>query len=478
MHRWLSFLKYCITGGLNTGLSYLVYAICIGIVRLSYPYALAVGYVTGMVSSLLINTFWTFGKTTLRSQYVWKFGVVNLLLLLLSEGSLHLLIQRFHLSAYLAQALNLIPFTLLGYVLNQCFVYTDPHENELSKSNETSNSRGVLIAMMDAQTPFRKKRISVVIPCYNEELVVQETYRRLTETMRQIPFEYELIFVNDGSKDRTAELLNEIANHDFCVKVIDFSRNFGHQIAVTAGIEHASGDAVVLIDADLQDPPELIHDFIQKWEEGYDVVYAIRQRREGESKFKLLTAAMFYRLMQKMTEIPIPLDTGDFRLMDRKVVDSLKQLQEHHRFIRGLVSWVGYKQIGIPYVRAERFAGETKYPLRKMIKFAIDGITSFSFKPLQMATKLGIYSSLLGFIGVLLILYLRLFTQQTIQGWTSLMVVILFMGGIQLFMLGIIGEYLGRIYDEVRDRPLYLVKSKTNFADSSAPSKSQVEINH
>jgi glycosyltransferase involved in cell wall biosynthesis len=327
--------------------------------------------------------------------------------------------------------------------------------------------------MMEFQhSPFQKKCISVVIPCYNEELVLRETHKRLTQTMSRLDYEYELIFVNDGSKDSTIDILQEIANTDMHVKVLDFSRNFGHQIAVTAGIHHASGDAVVLIDSDLQDPPELIEQFVEKWEEGYDVVYAVRRKREGESKFKLWTAALFYRTMYKMTDIDIPLDTGDFRLMDRKVVDSLNQLPEHHRFIRGLVSWVGFRQIGIPYDRAERFAGESKYPLKKMIKFAIDGITSFSFKPLQMATKLGMYSALVGFIGILLILFLRLFTNQTIQGWASIMVVILFMGGVQLLMLGIIGEYLGRIYDEVRGRPLYLLRSKTNFDEAPAATTS------
>lgn len=305
--------------------------------------------------------------------------------------------------------------------------------------------------------------VSVVIPAYNEELVIEETCSRLIRVMDQLHFPYELLFVNDGSRDNTYRILERLAGEIPNVKVLDFSRNFGHQIAVTAGIDHAVGDVVILIDADLQDPPELIADFLEKWREGYDVVYAVRMRREGETWFKRLTAKLFYRMLRKMTEIEIPVDTGDFRLMDRSVVESLRTIKEKHRFIRGLVSWVGFRQIGVPYERAERFAGESKYPLRKMLKFSLDGITSFSFRPLQWASKLGMASSGIGFLFILVLLYLKIFTTLTIQGWTSLMVVVLFLGGIQLFMLGVLGEYIGRIYDEVRDRPLYLIRERKNF---------------
>ncbi|MCF8566472.1 glycosyltransferase family 2 protein [Alicyclobacillus tolerans] len=307
--------------------------------------------------------------------------------------------------------------------------------------------------------------LSVVVPAYNEALVIEATYARLKQTLENLGVNFELIFVNDGSSDETLQILADLARRDDLVKVIDFSRNFGHQIAVTAGIEHAQGDVVILIDADLQDPPELIGEFLGKWRQGYDVVYAKRVQRQGETWFKRATAKLFYRTLRSMTEIDIPMDTGDFRLMNRNVVDSLLSIREKHRFIRGLVSWVGFKQIGVPYERAERLAGESKYPLRKMIRFAIDGITSFSFKPLQFASTLGFWSAGIGFVAILAILYLKLFTRQTIQGWTSMMVVTLFLGGIQLIMLGVLGEYIGRIYDEVRDRPLYLVRARYNLSN-------------
>jgi polyisoprenyl-phosphate glycosyltransferase len=307
------------------------------------------------------------------------------------------------------------------------------------------------------------QRISVVVPAYNEELVINETHKRLNDALSSIAVDYEIIYVNDGSRDKTIEILKEIGAKDSHVRILNFSRNFGHQVAVTAGIQHATGDAVVLIDADLQDPPELIKEFVRKWQEGYDVVYAIRKSRAGETWFKKITAAIYYRTLRKLIDIEIPLDTGDFRLMSRKVVDSLNAMPERHRFIRGLVSWVGFKQIGVEYERQERFAGETKYPLKKMIKFALDGITAFSFKPLQLASWLGVYAALIGFVGILAIIALKFLTEVTVQGWSSLMVVVLFIGGVQLGILGIMGEYLGRIYDEVRGRPLYLLQERIGF---------------
>lgn len=305
--------------------------------------------------------------------------------------------------------------------------------------------------------------LSIVIPTYNEELVIHVLYHRLREVLDQLSIPYELIFVNDGSKDQTLRELMKLAREHSEVKVIDFSRNFGHQIAVTAGMDHSQGDAVVIMDADLQDSPQLIKEFVAKWRDGYDVVYAIREERKGETVFKRATAKLFYRTMQRLTDVHIPLDTGDFRLMNRNVVDSLTAIHERHRFIRGLVAWAGYSQIGVPYVRDERYAGETKYPLKKMIKFALDGITSFSFKPLQWATKVGFTVALLGFISAIVIVYEKIFTNVTIQGWASIMVALLVIGGMQLLVLGIVGEYIGRIYDEVRARPLYLIQDLYNF---------------
>ncbi len=305
--------------------------------------------------------------------------------------------------------------------------------------------------------------VSVIIPAYNEELAIEATFHRLQTVLFNLQVPYELIFVNDGSTDGTLEKLLNLSRIDSEIKIIDFSRNFGHQIAVTAGIHKAKGDVVVLIDADLQDPPELIRDFLLKWNEGYDVVYAVRSKRQGESRFKKWTARWFYRTLRGLTDIDIPIDTGDFRLMSRNVVNSLCSLNEHQPFVRGLVSWVGFRQIGVEYVRADRIAGESKYPLKKMVRLSVDGITSFSFKPLQLATKLGFLVAAFGFIGALIVIYMKLFTNLTVHGWTSLMIVTIFIGGIQLIMLGVVGEYISRIYDEVRRRPLYIVKNQYNF---------------
>ena len=322
---------------------------------------------------------------------------------------------------------------------------------------------GIAIKEPPKPRQLEKPFVSVVVPAYNEAEVIAVTCSRLQKVMNNLDVPYELIFVNDGSRDETILRLSELSARHPEVKVLDFSRNFGHQVAVTAGIDYAAGDVVVLIDADLQDPPELIADFLDKWREGYDVVYAVRSERKGESWFKKATAKWFYRLLNRMTDVDIPVDTGDFRLMSRPVVDSLKQIPERHRFIRGLVAWVGFHQIGIPYVRANRYAGTSKYPLKKMIKFSLDGITSFSFKPLQFATKLGFVVALVGFLLAIVIVCEKLFTRFTVQGWTSIMVVVLFLGGIQLIMLGVLGEYVGRIYDEVRGRPLYIVRKTINL---------------
>ncbi|EST13496.1 glycosyltransferase family 2 protein [Sporolactobacillus laevolacticus] len=310
-------------------------------------------------------------------------------------------------------------------------------------------------------------KYSVVVPVYNEEKVIYESYKRLKTVMDRTYERYELLFVNDGSRDRTSEMLNYISKGDTNVKVIEFSRNFGHQIAITAGMDYASGQAVVVIDADLQDPPELILKMIEKWQEGYDVVYGKRVERKGETFFKKMTASLFYRTLRMSTEIDIPLDTGDFRLIDRRVCEEMKRIPEKNRFIRGLVSWVGFKQTAIEYIRDERFAGETKYPLKKMLKLSVDGLTSFSYKPLKLATYGGALLSIAGFAYMIIALALKLFTSSTVPGWTSLIVIQLLFSGFTLFILGVIGEYIGRIYDETKDRPLYIVKEAKGFSTAN-----------
>jgi len=305
--------------------------------------------------------------------------------------------------------------------------------------------------------------LSVVAPCFNEEGVLHELYRRVSHVLDGAGEAWELVLVNDGSRDRTPEIMRELHAADPRVKVVDFARNFGHQIAVTAGMDYARGDAVVLIDADLQDPPELILEMLAKWREGYEVVYAIRAERKGETWFKEFTAKAFYRIIYKITDIDIPMDTGDFRLMDRKVVNALKTMKEKHRFMRGMSVWVGFRQTGVKYVRAERYAGETKYPLKKMLKFAMDGITSFSYLPLQLATYVGFASALIAVVGIIITIILRLSGSHAFFGQATTLVSVLFLGGVQLISLGIIGEYLGRIYDEVKGRPLYIVREALGF---------------
>lgn len=303
-----------------------------------------------------------------------------------------------------------------------------------------------------------KVKYSIVIPVFNEEEVIEHTYERIKTVMKNADGNYELLFINDGSRDRSVEILLNLSEQDNRIKIVDFSRNFGHQIAITAGMDYALGDAIVIIDADLQDPPELILEMIQKWKEGYDVVYAKRTARKGETFFKKQTASAFYRTLRAMTEIEIPIDTGDFRLIDRKVCNQMKNIHEKNRFVRGLVSWVGFKQSAVEYERDERFAGETKYPLKRMLKLSLDGITSFSYKPLKLANYLGASLSVIGFVYMLIVLYQKLFTTTTVTGWSSIIVIQLFFSGITLMMLGVIGEYIGRIYDEAKGRPLYIVK--------------------
>lgn len=310
-------------------------------------------------------------------------------------------------------------------------------------------------------------RYSIVVPVYNEEEVIQETYKRLTKIMEETKESYEIIFINDGSRDRTLELAEQICNQDKQVKVLNFSRNFGHQIAVTAGMEYSCGQAVVIIDADLQDPPEVILKMIEKWKEGYDVVYGKRIKRKGETAFKKITAKCFYRFLDSMTNVNIPVDTGDFRLIDRKVCDTMNTLTEKSRYVRGLVSWVGYKQIAVEYVREERFAGETKYPLKKMIKLASDAIMSFSYKPLKIAGFIGILLSMVSFLYLLVIIWQKVFTNTTVPGWASILAVMLFFNGVTLVLHSITGSYIGRIYEETKNRPLYIVRDTIGFTDSN-----------
>jgi glycosyltransferase involved in cell wall biosynthesis len=310
----------------------------------------------------------------------------------------------------------------------------------------------------------RRAAISVVVPCFNEEEVIQATYQRLVEVLGALPdIDFELVFVDDGSRDRTALLLRGFQSADPRVRAVLFSRNFGHQMAVTAGIEHTSGDAVVLIDADLQDPPEIIEQMLVLWRRGAEVVYGTRATRKGEGALKLWTAKTFYRWINRISDTAIPLDTGDFRLMDRKVVDAFLAMPERDRFVRGMVAWLGFRQESVQYQRAARFAGETKYPWRKMVRLALDGALSFSLMPLRLAIWIGFMTAGIAVLGVVYALLVRLFTNQWVPGWTLLFIACLAIGGVQLVCLGAVGEYVGRIYGEVKRRPLYIVRDRLGF---------------
>lgn len=308
-----------------------------------------------------------------------------------------------------------------------------------------------------------KAKYSIIVPVYNEELVLSHTYERLAKVMNLVSGDYELIFINDGSSDNTDNIIKDLCKKDSRIKLLNFSRNFGHQIAISAGIDFASGDAAIIIDADLQDPPEVIPEMIKKWQEGYEVVHGKRIKRKGETLFKKITAFLFYRLLKNLTSFDIAVDAGDFRLIDKKVYETIKNMHEKSRYMRGLFSWVGYKQTFVEYVRDERFAGETKYPLRKMVQFALDAVTSFSYKPLRVASYIGFLLSCVSFLYLIVVIYQRLFTNTTITGWTSVIAVNLFFFGIVLIILGIIGEYIGRIYEESKDRPLYILRDKVGF---------------
>jgi dolichol-phosphate mannosyltransferase len=303
---------------------------------------------------------------------------------------------------------------------------------------------------------------SIVVPMYNEEAVAEEFLKRATAAFSAFP-SYEIIIVDDGSRDRTFEIVSALALNDPHLKVVRFARNFGHQTATTAGIDLAAGDTVSVIDADLQDPPELIAQMVELWRGGADIVFAVRESRAGESAFKKATASAYYRTLRSIAKVDIPVDTADFRLMSRKAVEGLKSMRERSRYMRGLVGWMGLERATITYNRDARYAGETKYPLRKMAKLALDGIISFSTIPLHLATILGIGAAGLGFVFAVWVVAVKMTGGYVVPGWASIMVSVLFIGGVQLITLGVVGEYIGRIYDEVRERPLYLIRDVRGF---------------
>lgn len=306
--------------------------------------------------------------------------------------------------------------------------------------------------------------LSVIVPCYNEELVVRESYKRLTEVMRQTNMDYELIFINDGSKDQTTTILKELSQSDSTVKVIDFARNFGHQCAVTAGINNCKGDLAVIIDSDLQDPPEVILDMldIQKREEA-NVIYGVRKKRDGETWFKLITAKYFYRTLNKLSEVNFPVDTGDFRMIDRNIIDLFNSLHEKNKYIRGLISWMGYKQVPCYYDRKERFAGETHYPLKKMLKLAITGLLGFSKKPLKLASILGVLLVAISVLGAFIMLIAKIVNPALTFAVGLIAMLVLLVGGMQFITIGILGEYLANMFDESKNRPEYIIREKVNF---------------
>ncbi len=325
--------------------------------------------------------------------------------------------------------------------------------------------------MADTCIPTPQALISIVVPAYNEEAVLRAFHQRLATVLPQLTLAVEIVYINDGSTDHTMQTLHELRSADSRVSVLDLSRNFGKEIALTAGLDHARGDAVIVIDADLQDPPELIPTLVARWREGFDVVYATRIAREGETFFKKATARLFYRLMQRVSHVKIPENTGDFRLLSRRAVDALKQLREQHRFMKGLFTWIGYPQIGVPYRRDPRYAGKTKWNYWRLWNFALEGITSFTTMPLKLATYLGFLTAVAAFLYGSYFVVRTLLFGNPVPGYPSLLVIILFLGGIQLVAIGIIGEYLGRMFDESKSRPLYFISSYLPSAPPSAVSK-------
>jgi dolichol-phosphate mannosyltransferase len=314
-----------------------------------------------------------------------------------------------------------------------------------------------------AVTEGTRPTYSIVLPVFNERATLPELFRRLQRLLEDLDGAAEVILVDDGSADGSREEMLDLSGRDRRFKILGLSRNFGHQAAITAGLDFASGDAVIVMDADLQDPPEVVLALVEQWRKGSDVVYAVRRSRRGENRFKRLTAAAFYRLLGKLAAVQIPADTGDFRLVDRKALEAYRTMRENDRYVRGMFSWIGFRQTGVPYDRDERFAGETKYPLRKMTNFALDGILSFSNAPLRLALGVGFAVSLVSFVFGLVAVVLKLAGAFTVPGWASIVVVTSFIGGVQLVVLGVVGEYVGRIYDEVKRRPLYIVDRSTGF---------------
>jgi polyisoprenyl-phosphate glycosyltransferase len=319
---------------------------------------------------------------------------------------------------------------------------------------------------MPPKTIDTKPVYSIVAPVFNEIDCVEEFCRVIGSVMEPLKQPWELIIIDDGSTDGSKEKIIQQKSKFKNIKPIIFARNFGHQIAVTAGLDYSQGEAVIIIDADLQDPPEVILELINKWKEGYEVVYAVRRKREGESWFKLFSAALFYRLIFRITDVKIPLDTGDFRLLDRKIVNIFCQMREKHRFLRGMAAWVGFRQVGVEYDRKERFAGKTKYPFSKMLKLALNAITSFSYFPLQVAAYLGFISAGISIIAIPVVAALRLSNINALSGQATTLIAVLFFGGVQLITLGILGEYIGRIYDEVKGRPLYIVNNASEIENN------------
>ena len=328
--------------------------------------------------------------------------------------------------------------------------------------------------MMSPAASGSKSLISLVAPVYNEAEVLDAFYERAARVLTALEgFSYEILFIDDGSSDGSYRQLAGFAARDPHVRVLKFSRNFGHQIAITAGIDRACGDCVVVIDADLQDPPEIIESMVEKWREGFDVVYGVRAEREGEKPLKLITASAFYRLLGLVSDIQIPPSVGDFRLLGRRAVNELRNLREKDRFVRGLVSWIGFRQTGISYSRDKRYAGKTKYPYRKMFRFAFDGIFSFSTAPLQLATWMGYAASVLAFL-YLISVFVQKALGYTVEGWATIMVALLFLGGVQLICIGILGEYLGRIFNEVKPRPMYVIE-ETLGTDQAATERQSID---
>ncbi|MFY7732493.1 MAG: glycosyltransferase family 2 protein [Bacteroidia bacterium] len=307
--------------------------------------------------------------------------------------------------------------------------------------------------------------LTIIIPCYNEELLIEKTYQRVNNVLEKLAnYESNIIFINDGSKDKTAEKLNIIANQNSNVKIIHFSRNFGHQAAVTAGINNTETDLAIIIDADLQDPPELFSEMLDLYNSSNcNAIYCVRKTRKGETLFKKITAKYFYKLMDKLSEVPIPLDTGDFRLIDKNIINEFKKLGEKNKFVRGLISWIGFVQIPFYYERDERQEGETKYPLKKMIRFALNGIMYFSKKPLKLAIQIGFFSTIIALALLIYILYGYFFSNKAVAGWASTLTIVIFFGGIQLLTIGLVAQYIANIFDEVKGRPDYIIAHKVNF---------------